>query len=99
MRPNNENIVKIISQYDDLCRLCMVFEREKFFMLYDFDGGKSITRAISTYLGPNGTRFARGHFRDHKNLDFQGPLPPMALEMDFPPSKSLRPAPYKQQVH
>jgi hypothetical protein len=73
--------------------------KENFFMLYDFDGGKSITRAISTFLGPNDTRFARGHFRAYKNLDFQGPLLPMALEMDFPPSNSLRPAPYKQQAY
>ncbi len=28
-----------------------------------------------------------------------GPPLPMALEMDFPPSKSLPPAPYKQQLH
>jgi hypothetical protein len=27
-------------------------------------------------------------------LDFQGPPLPMALEMDLPASKSLRPAPY-----
>jgi hypothetical protein len=33
-----------------------------------------------------------------KSLDFQGPPLPMALEMDFPASKSLRPAPNKQQV-
>jgi hypothetical protein len=31
-------------------------------------------------------------------LEFGPPLP-MALEMDFPPSKSLPTAPYKQQVH
>ncbi len=31
-----------------------------------------------------------------KSLLFQGPPLPMALEMDLPPSKSLRPAPYKQ---
>jgi hypothetical protein len=43
--------------------------------------------------------FARCHFRAQKSLDFQGPPLPMTLEMDFPASKSLRPAPYKQQVH
>jgi hypothetical protein len=34
-----------------------------------------------------------------ENLDFLGPPLPMALEMDFSPSKSVRPAPYKQQLH
>ncbi len=41
-------------------------------------------------------------FRAHsffKSLDFQGPLLPMALEMDLLASKSICPAPYKQQVH
>jgi hypothetical protein len=47
-------------------------------------------------VGPNGTRYPRCHFRAQKCLDFQGPPLPMALEMDLPPSKSLRPAPYKQ---
>jgi hypothetical protein len=56
------------------------------------------------FFGPNGIRFARCNFRAQKSLDFQGPPLPMALEMDFPPSKSLRPAPYiyiyyNQQVH
>jgi hypothetical protein len=37
---------------------------------------------ILLFLGPNGTRFARGHFRAQKSLDFQGPPLPMALEMD-----------------
>ncbi len=37
---------------------------------------------ISAFLGPNGTRFARDHFRAQKSLDFQGPPLPMALEMD-----------------
>ncbi len=31
-----------------------------------------------------------------KSSNFQGPLLPMSLEMDLPPSKSLRPLPYKQ---
>jgi hypothetical protein len=34
-----------------------------------------------------------------ESLDFQGPPLPMAIEMDLPPSKSFRPAPYKQQIH
>ncbi len=41
---------------------------------------------LSTFLGLNIT-----------SLGFQGP-PLMALEMDLPASKSLLPAPYKQQV-
>ncbi len=53
----------------------------------------------STILDPNCTRFARCHFRTQKSLNFQGPPLPMALEMDFSPSKSLRPAPYKQKEH
>ncbi len=55
--------------------------------LNDFDAGKSITRAI----GNGGWA--------QKSLDFQGPPLPMALEVNFPASKSLRPAPYNQQVH
>ncbi len=43
--------------------------------------------------------FARCHFKAQKSLDIQGPPLPMALEMDLTPSKSLRPAPYKKQVH
>jgi hypothetical protein len=31
------------------------------------------------------------HFRAQKILDFQGPLIPIALKMDLPASKSLRP--------
>jgi hypothetical protein len=50
------------------------------------------------FFGPNGTRFAFFHFRAQKSLDFQDPPFPMALEMDFPASKSLRPAPYKQHA-
>jgi hypothetical protein len=38
-------------------------------------------------------------FQVPKSLDFQGPPLPIALEMDFTASKSLRPALYKQQVH
>ena len=47
------------------------------------------------FLGPNGTRFARCHFRAQKSLDFQGP----PLVMILHASKPLRTAPYKQQVH
>jgi hypothetical protein len=54
---------------------------------------------ISTFLGTNGTCFACRHFRARKSLDIQGPPLPMALKMDLPASKSLRPTPYKQQVH
>jgi hypothetical protein len=36
---------------------------------------------VSTLLGPNGTCFARCHFRAQKSLDFQGPLLSMALVM------------------
>jgi hypothetical protein len=59
--------------------------------LNDFDAGKSITRAIeegrlalkiSTFLGPNDTRFARCHFWAQKSLDFEGPPSLMALLMD-----------------
>jgi hypothetical protein len=32
-----------------------------------------------------------------KSPDFQGPPLPVALEIDLPPSKSLRPVPYKQK--
>jgi hypothetical protein len=38
-------------------------------------------------------------FQNPKSLDFQGPPHQTALVMDFPPSKSIRPAPYKQQVY
>jgi hypothetical protein len=51
---------------------------------------------ISTFLGINGTCLARCHFRAQNSLDFEGPPLPIALEMDFPATKSLRPSPYKQ---
>jgi hypothetical protein len=51
-------------------------------------------------LSPNyHMRFARCRFRAQKSIDFRGPPLPMALENDFPASKSLCPAPYQQQVH
>jgi hypothetical protein len=69
----------------------------------DFDGGqihysghwKGWALKILTFLGPNRTRFARCQIRAQKSLDFQGPHLPTALEMDFPPSKSLCPVPCK----
>jgi hypothetical protein len=36
---------------------------------------------MSTFLGPNGTRFARSHFRAQKSLGFQGSPLPMPLVM------------------
>ncbi len=39
------------------------------------------------------------HFRAQQSLAFQGPSLPMALVIDLPASKSLRPTPCKQQVH
>jgi hypothetical protein len=47
----------------------------------------------STFLGPNGTRFARAISGPEKSLDFQGPPLPMPLVMMLHPSKSLRTAP------
>ncbi len=41
----------------------------------------------------------RCRFKAQKSLDFQGPLLQVAFVMDLPASKSLRPAPYLQQVH
>jgi hypothetical protein len=54
--------------------------------------------ALWTFLGPNGTRFPRCHFRFLKSQDFQGPSLPMALVMDFFRIKIITyiPAPYKQ---
>jgi hypothetical protein len=50
------------------------------------------------FLSPNGTKFACCHIRAQKGLNFQSPTLPVALEIDLSASKSLRPAPYKQQV-
>ncbi len=55
--------------------------------LNDFDAGNPL-------LGP----LERGGWAKN-SLDFQGPPLPMALEVNFAASKSLRPAPYNQQVH
>ncbi len=46
---------------------------------YDFEAGKSSTRAIG--MGP--ANLARCHFRTQKSLDFQGPTLTMALVMDI----------------
>jgi len=46
-------------------------------------------------VGPESLHFLRAQ----KNRDFQGPPLQMALEMDLAASKSLYPAPFKQQVH
>ncbi len=48
------------------------------------------------FLGPNGTRCICCHLRAQKSLDFQGLSLQTALIRDFPASKSIRPAPYKQ---
>ncbi len=73
---------------------------------YGFGWGKSISRGvwrggpeISTFLGPNGTRYACCHFRAQKSLDFRPNPFKRPLLWITPPSKSIRPAPYKQQVH
>ena len=52
-----------------------------------------------TFLGPNGTRYARPISGPKKVLIFRASTPKMPLVMDSPPSKPLRTAPYKQQVH
>jgi hypothetical protein len=54
---------------------------------------------ISTFLGPNGTRFAYGHFRAQKGLNFQCPPLPMAHKMYVANIKIISSRPYKQQVH
>ncbi len=36
---------------------------------------------LSTFLGPDGTRFARFHFKAQKSLNFQGPPLPTAIIM------------------
>jgi len=47
------------------------------------------TRPMSTFLDPNGTCFARCHFRAQKSLDFQDTPLPIVLVMDLPTSKLL----------
>jgi hypothetical protein len=62
--------------------------------LKDFDGGKS----ISWFKIREGRENLEAQIA-LALLDFQGSPLLMALEMDFPASKSLRPTSYKQQVH
>jgi len=50
----------------------------KLFCSKGFMGGGALD-----FCGPlNGPCFARGHFRAHKSLEFQGPSLLLALEMD-----------------
>jgi hypothetical protein len=48
---------------------------------------EGVGQKFSTFLVPNGTHFARCHYRTQKSLDFQGPLVPMAPEIGFYPFK------------
>jgi hypothetical protein len=71
----------------------------------DFDGANTLLGPLEgmgldnlDFLGPNGTRFARCHFRAQKSLNVQCPPLPMASKWICSPSKSLVPAPYKQEV-
>jgi hypothetical protein len=67
----------------------------------DLDVGKAITRAVwrggpwnRDFFGPwNGSERSECHLGG-KKLRFQGPPLQTAQEIDFPPSKSIRPAPY-----
>jgi hypothetical protein len=43
---------------------------------------------ISTFLGPNGTRYARCHFRAQKSLDFSAPPPLKAPCYGYAPLKT-----------
>jgi hypothetical protein len=68
----------------------------------DLDGGtpfldtfEGVGPEISTFLGPNGTSYARCHFRAQKSLDFRA----HPFKRITTLSKYIRPAPYKQQVH
>ncbi len=66
--------------------------------LNDFDEGKSISRAIGSG-GPWKSRAKRVPCVPNKVLILGANPPPIAFEMDLPTSKSLRPMPYKWQVH
>jgi hypothetical protein len=50
-------------------------------------------------VGPENLDFFGAKWHWLRSLPFQGPPLPTALESDFPALKSLRPPPYKQQVH
>ncbi len=68
--------------------------------LNDFDGGKSITRARGPgNLDVFGPEMATSEVNAQLSIDFQGPPLPVALQVDLPPSKLLRPVQYKQHVH
>jgi len=48
----------------------------------DASGTVVQNKYISTFLGPNGIRFAPCRFRGQKIVDLQGPPLPMSLVMD-----------------
>jgi hypothetical protein len=69
-------------------------------------GGGGVERYVmnsqptSRGSGGGGERYVMDDFfGPKKSLDFQGPPHQTALVIDFPKSKSICPAPYKQQVH
>jgi hypothetical protein len=61
-------------------------------LLLFLDPGSEIRDPVWVKINPGSATL-------QKSLDFQGLPLPMALEVDLPASKSLRPAPYKKQVH
>jgi hypothetical protein len=63
-----------------------------------------LTRANSLHgplevVGPENLDFFGPKWHSLRSLPFQGPPLPMYLKMNLPASKSLSPAPFKQQVH
>jgi hypothetical protein len=72
----------------------------------DLDGGvihsegrlKGVGPEIKTFLGPEMATSAASAFWAQKSQDFKA-HPFKHPEEWFPPSKSIGPAPYKQQVH
>jgi hypothetical protein len=50
------------------------------------------------FFGPKWHSLFSIPYQGSKKFQLSGPTLPMALEMDLPQSKSVRPAPYKQQV-
>jgi hypothetical protein len=66
------------------CAFLCTLEETCYWLLCTGDVSYALSTSlkISTFLGPNVTRFARCHFRDQKSLDFHGPPLPMALVMD-----------------
>ncbi len=63
---------------------------------FDFDAGKFITRATEGVGHENRYYLDPGNQRSELPFVLKKLL---ALVMNLPASKSLRPAPYKQQVH